>query len=260
MSRSEIIDMRFGEDEMLKRAKEINKKHSLVRILAEKNQYLRIGGNGYTAVSLDDSMPLSGYGQSNDLAIAEGLFSNKKNKPSPPGRAVPECQLQCWMIRKALQNEDKRSLKKVLTNAMCGFDEILFALDEVSLGEGKGTKRLDMLCVGKKNNQWHPIVVELKYERKADALVKQVTEYANELENHREKLNPLLEEITGKAPINEKIEKMVIFPAPITSKLHKRVLDTNKLYKEAKIHLVEFKMSYFFHPAGGADKRIRRFS
>lgn len=222
---------------------------SLVGTLAENDQYLRICGEGYRAVSLNDDTPLSGYGknQCRKLSTAEGFFSKRTNKPSAPRRYVPERQLQCWLIREALQKD--RSLKKALKKSLCGLDDILFALDEVSLGGGKSAKRLDMLCVGCKADQWHPLVIELKYDRKGPDLEKQVTEYANELEKHRANLDPLLEEITGKDVHGSEIVKMVIFPAPKTSKPHKTVSNTNKSYKDANILLVEFKISYsFFKP------------
>ena len=253
MSRGEIIRWRFNE--MLGMAEEINSyksdhKDGLVQLLAEEKKYLRICGEKFMPVSVAVATPLSGYGrgQCDSLEKALRRFEGKKANSVDPEtlKGKEERRLQSWGISMALQNG--RSLKNAFSEPLKEFEDILFALDEVSLGdsdhrndEGLGASRCDLLCLAKKNSQWYPLVIELKYKRMGKGLIKQVNRYAIELRNYRKELDPLLEAITGKQIARGDIQKMVIMPA--VSKEQKNnpsVKKTYREYEEAGIHLVEY--------------------
>jgi len=253
MSREDIIRWRF--EEMLRMAEEINSykcdhKEGLVQWLARNNKYLRICGEKFMPVSVAVATPLSGYGrgQCDSLEKALSRFEGKEANYVAPDtlEGKEERRLQSWSIRMALQNG--RSLKKTFSEPLKEFEDILFALDEVSLGdsdhrndEGLGASRCDLLCLAKKNSQWFPLVIELKYKRMGKALINQVNRYAMELSNYRKELDLLFEAITGKQVTRGDIQKMVIMPT--VSKEQKNnpsVKKTYREYEEAGIHLVEY--------------------
>lgn len=261
MGRKELISWRF--EKMLGMAKEINKNQDLVSGLAENNQYLRICGEKFMPVSLADETPLSGYGNG-QCTVLNTALGRLKTKPNFVEETTldrkGERRLQCWLIRQALNNG--RSLKKTFLTSLFGFDDILFVLDEVSLGDKNHPpiKRCDLLCVGLKNGQWHPVVIELKSQRIGDELVKQVISYAEELAEHRNELDQLFLEITGKSVVNGEFLKMVIFPEPKTSKLTHNLEETYRLFEEKGICLIEYKATgqgtFSFNSAGCSVGRI----
>ena len=262
MGRKEIISWRLKN--MLEMAKEINKNQDLVSTLAENNQYLRICGEKFMPVSLADCTPLSGYGNSPCAVLSSALEHFKTKEPNSVEKITldrkGERRLQCWLIRQALNNG--RSLEKTFSTSLFGFDDILFVLDEVSLGDKNHPpiKRCDLLCVGLKNGQWHPVVIELKNLRIGKELVNQVIEYAEEFAEHRNELDQLFLEITGKSVVKGELLKMVIFPEPKTSKLTKNLEETYRLFEEKGICLVEYKATgqgtFSFNPAGCSVGRI----
>lgn len=241
MSREEVICWRLGV-KMLAMAKEISSYPNLVLELAENNQYLRICGEEYMPVSLGEKSPLSGYGQGKCSNLSVALEQFKREKPNVIDPEIlknkGERRLQSWLIKNALLED--RSLKSCFSSAISYFDELLFALDEVSMGDVNHLPvgRCDLLCVGLKTGSWVPVVVELKSLRQGEKLVKQVTDYAKELASFRDQLDPLLEEITGKSVANSEIHKLVVFPAPKT--YSGRVKSTFRLYEDNSVYLVEY--------------------
>lgn len=253
MSREDIIRWRF--EEMLRMAEEIDNykydhKEGLVPWLAREDKYLRVCGEKLVPVSVAIDTPLSGYGSGQCGSLDEALmrFKEKKANFVEPKtlKGKEERRLQADIIRLALQNG--RSLKKAFRKPLNEFKDILFVLDEVSMGdsnhlneEGLGASRCDLLCLARKGEQWLPLVVELKYKRMGKALIDQVNRYVVELASYRKELDRLLEAITGKSVAKGDIQKMVVMPTVENAqKDNARVQKTYREFENAGIHLIEY--------------------
>jgi hypothetical protein len=261
MERDDIIKYRLAN--MLELAKKVNLEsrtsgRDLIMELAGHNQYLRICGEAFTPVSLAENTPLSGYGNGQCTSLSAALRRFNRD-PHPVSEETlkrkGERRLQNWLIREALRNG--RSLKQAFSQAMQGFDDIIFALDEVSLGDRfhKPINRCDLLCVVLKDGRWRPLVVELKNRRIGDELASQVVKYAAELARFREGLDPLLQEVTQKCVAGEEILTMVIFPQPGSYANRARLGATYQLFDG--IALVEYaphECGYSFFPAGACHR------
>ncbi len=180
---------------------------------------------------------MQGYSGSNVKSLATICGHFEKN-PKEPGRTVPEKELQAWMIREALLHN--LSLRHVLKGPFRNgdgspryFDDILFALDEVQLGDkyhpvplksgGAGSVRCDMLCVGIKDGTGYPILVELKSERQLRTLMKQLGNFASLVmhdDGLRKRFECLLQSACGRENVNNvdasQVLKSLVWPAPET--------------------------------------------
>lgn len=237
---------------------------------AQRNNYVRIGGESFRAVSLFDSYPLCGIGKSGSrkLATVLGHFEkavNSNSKRELNARVLDhkkERRLQCWLVREALLNDG--SLIKPLNLGKEHFDELWFALDEVSIGdkshpindlaaqitlspEQEGKKmnavRCDILAVGVIGKEVFPVVIELKSKRDKDRLQKQLNNFENLLKyKHFEPyFSDLLEACTG-LKINSNCRKIIIWPA-LNEKNNKTVTAIHK----NGIDLIEYSDSYGFN-------------
>lgn len=241
---------------MCEKAKKIASDETLVADLAWKDRYIRIGGNGFTPVSLAEESTLNGFGSGPCQNLNTALDRFEKHKASNACDKL-ERSLQGSLIRLALRN--KRSLKDVFVNLPTGINDILFAFDEISLGDKenaieetyyddnkrKSALRCDLLCVCELNGQWYPLVVELKYKRIGEDLIRQVCNYVEILSLFRNEVDELLEITTGKNVAGKDILKMVVMPEADTyftkkGLINANILNTYSLYKEKDVVLVEY--------------------
>ena len=184
MSVNELIAWRF--EQMAERAAKLSTEY--VKAYADDNKYVRICGESYRAVSLDDEYPLVGFssGGVSTLGTIEKHFSiNLLDGKLIEGKKE-ERRLQSYIIRKALQSS--RELVDIL-DLKDDFDELRFCLDEVSLGDRnkkvplkrgdqseEGIVRCDILAVGKETgeDEWTIVLIELKYKREMKRLKEQL--------------------------------------------------------------------------------------
>lgn len=173
------------------------------------NQYCRIRGESYRAVSLNDDRPLCGYsmkGHTSLEKIKEDFLCKPKDQETL--KNIYERKFQCFLIRNALQKN--RDLLEPLKLQNGPFKELHFALDEVSMGDKKNsvqyffpaeTKprivRCDLLAVGKINSKVVPVIIELKYSRSWKRLKEQLVNFACLLQHFRAEFDPLLKACTG---------------------------------------------------------------
>lgn len=174
--------------------------------LADKHQYIRIGGKGFRALSVSKEHPLIGYADSttNSLDTILSQFNKDGGLPSKPlEKEKEETRLQSLMIQHALDHENR--LDGIINCKSSGlddkFDEIHFVMDEVSLGDknnkvplavskkgepetSNGIIRCDILAVGIKGNEAHPILMELKGERLQGLLLDQLKNFSELITDH----------------------------------------------------------------------------
>lgn len=178
------------------------------------NWYVRICGNSYRAVSLYEDSPLMGFVKNNAKKFDTILNHFEKGEPGKINNGEkPERRLQCWLIKQSLQN--KLSLKTALSLDNKKYDDLLFALDEVSLGDRNHTPiiRCDILAVGIQNGNAFPVLIELKSNRAKEELVNQIDDFVDHINNLSKEFEELLSRCVNKpVRVSRKIGKMIIWP------------------------------------------------
>ena len=184
------------------------------------DKYIRICGESYRAVSLNEASPLMGFVKNNAKNIDTILDHFKKGEPSKiNGNGRPERKLQSWLIKQSLQN--KLSLKSALALDDEKYDDLLFALDEVSLGDNNHQPiiRCDILAVGLQNGNAFPVLIELKSARDKARLIEQLESFVHRIEQFRNEFEELLSNcVNKKVSASDKIGKMVIWPKNMTAR------------------------------------------
>ena len=217
--------------------------------------YIRIGGNGYTAVSLSDSSPLLGFGSgtSKNIDTLEKHFAKKPN-----GAIKSEKRAQAWLIKQALNNKvNKLDFKESLglrSNDI--YEKLFFALDEVSIGDrhNKPINRTDIIAVGIYSGVAYPVLIELKYGRHLTGkndLLPQLEEYAAEVKKFEREFKPLLHACAGIDVNLSRIGKIMVWPKSPSGE----VSDTVERCYEQKVTIIESNtanwsdnIAFLFHP------------
>ena len=179
----------------------------------EEDRYIRIGGNGYTAVSLDLERPLLGFasGPTTDIKMVVSHF--QKEPKNTLCRSTPEKRAQAWLIKQAIN--DNLNLKTYLGLDASIYDKLLFALDEVSFGDqdNKPIRRLDILAVGKCDGNHFPVLIELKSRRDLGRLLVQLQDYQDHLKRYKSEFETLLKACTGVKEVDlSKYGRIIVWP------------------------------------------------
>lgn len=218
MTREEIIKWRLAK---MREMAEKMKGRDLTA-LAKAGKYIRIGGEAYRAVSLNDDSPLCGFSDVKSMHL-ETIDNHFLNNIKPLDKDVlknkEERRLQCWLIKKALINN--RDIRSALDLNNSVYDELIFALDEISLGdknhpheekECPDIVRCDILAVGVKGSSAFPVLIELKSNRAMKVLETQLENFCKEIITHKIEFSSLLESCTGKKVRCDKPRKMIVWP------------------------------------------------
>jgi len=224
----------------------------------KEGRYTRIGGNGYRAISIAEKTPMQGfYEPGSTVKTMQKIDVHfNKGKVHVAQRSKPEASLQAWIIRHALQHN--LSLKKLLQGGgLDQFDDILFALDEVSLGDSNHkiplndnsevVMRCDILAVGiyNGNRKGHPILIELKWKRALKELFRQLDDFSNLISSEllASPFETLLGACVGIDVDCSKVYKCLIWP-PATGG---QSSETDKRLKEhSDISVFEYNINYDF--------------
>jgi len=166
----------------------------------KEDWYIRIGGNGFRAVSLDQKRPLLQIGPGTVRKIDTVYNHFKKFDPKELkelGRPTPEKCIQSIVIHQVLRIGNK--MKSILNVNKAECDELFFAFDEVSIGDihHPPVVRCDMLAVGLRKGIAYPVVIELKTERNTEVF-RQVKEFQTEILSFQSEFQALLNQALGK--------------------------------------------------------------
>jgi len=221
--------------------------------LSLEDAYIRIGGNGFRAVSVAETSPLASYGKSTASVKNWSTVCNHLdyNEPADINGTKEERRLQAYMIRRAIQTKEN-SLRELIGNKIGGveFDDILFAFDEISLGDQhqkvtfskpindktEGIIRCDLLCVGRRGDKGWPILVELKYDRQLARLFEQLDEFSLFVTDHYTKeFSELLMAATGVQVNCDKCYKVLVWPGD-----ENETDRTKKRLKESDVQVIEY--------------------
>lgn len=213
--------------------------------MAANCQYIRIGGAGFRAVSLDPKTPLSGYSDkpSNNLDTIFREFKELKPEPMKvePEKKEERC-LQRHIIKSALENG--RNLLVTLDCKNSHYDELLFVTDEVSLGK----VRCDLLALGKIGSNYYPVSIELKCRRDKKELLRQLEAFCVEIRKYGGLFSEIITTLTKRTDIKidtENPHKMIVWPladseARTTGHISPKAKDTRKEIWDNNVHLIEY--------------------
>jgi hypothetical protein len=240
-ARREIIRSRL--EGMARRAREAQA-HSAeqnAEVLARCDRYIRIRGEDFRAVSLAELAPLCGFHTRQGARNLETVYRHfALPRPTMAARLElkPERSIQCWLIKTALM--EGRDLRTPLGLNGAHYDDLVFALDEVSLGDKNHPPilRCDVLGVGRTGGRSFPVLIELKSRREKKTLMGQLSEFCSEIRIYRESFGALLEACTG-IPVNDlNCRRIIVWPRAKkdnpTSRAHLQSL------LEAGIDVVEY--------------------
>lgn len=225
---------------------------------ARNHRYIRVGGEEFRAVSLNDHTPLGRFVErkAKDLDAVKTHFSQVP--PEMDWTKKEERRLQCLLIREALiRNGDLLgALRPVgLRDGGWPFEELWFALDEVEI---VGEIRCDILAVGvDRNGTGIPVLIELKTSRAMKRLKEQVQDFCEVIRDYSDEFASLLEACTGKkVNASEPAVKMIIWPKPGLEN-NKTRASRKDLHAEG-IHIIEYDKKAYEHdgPRNSADLKM----
>jgi hypothetical protein len=207
-----------------------------IRELARDFKHIRLGGNGFMGVSLHWLSPLKGHSSAPAKSI-ETISSHFGKAVPIPDTDFPEQRLQGWLIREAMMNDRNLKIPLQLNSE---FDELVFALDEVSIGgrgvsvndlqlpvallDAKDAVRCDLLAVGRKGSDVFPVVIELKVDRKEKRLHDQLNNFAKLMVLFNRHFIDLLNEVVKDTDLKlseisyEKVRKIMVWPVSESGK------------------------------------------
>lgn len=201
---------------------------------ASKDQYIRINGEGVRAVSLADKSALCGYGKTSSHKVPKTAIEHFEFIPNDLVEKTfstkQERRMQSHLIKQALLNNRSLLGAGALSCLSEKFDELLFALDEVSFGDNNleiepddnehpKIVRCDILAVGIKDGDVFPVLIELKSVRSLQRLGAQLEYAAKDISCNSARISAmatLLSTVTRKKLNSysaDKICKILVWPA-----------------------------------------------
>jgi len=204
----------------------------------DKNDYhIRIGGDGFTAISLCDNYPLLAFNSKPVNSIDELQYYFENGKIENPGKSETEFRAQAWLIKQA--KNQKMSLRAGLgLQENPYYDEILFALDEVRISGEDSIKRPDILAVGVHGDKAFPVFIELKCKRKTKELLEQLEKYQAEVNQYKFEFSELLGQCIGRKVEVSNFGKFIVWPNTLSGKTSP-IVDTEGQCRQASITIVE---------------------
>lgn len=153
-----------------KMAKELNEQHKELFATEGEEAHLRGNIKSMSLISLSKDRPELGFSNLTTGRTIEDKLLRLKTKEL--GRSTPEKELQAWMIRTALKNE----------NHFLPFEnEIKFLTSEMALYENE--KRVVNDILGFKDGKLY--VIELKSDRNMQRLIEQVENFEKIIVNNK---------------------------------------------------------------------------
>lgn len=169
--------------------------------------HFRPTSKGVTLISLHPDRPQLGKGFKN-VMILKKKFEEKFQMhcvDRAPKRRTPEKRLQSFLIANAYCNARRLiNLERDSDGA-----ELFFVTDELSLPFASTKIVCDIIALQRDQ----PVVIELKTQRQKKQLVKQVTDYATLVEEHRELFGQLFSVILKrKIVLRRPCQRWIVWP------------------------------------------------
>src|SRR5664280_317916 len=150
----------------------------IMKALADKWIYIRVGGDKYRPVSIHPDNPCGSLklnGSQSEIGGTKSLNTALKNADAAapanakkPGNNKPEHVVQAGLIHHALQHD--MLLNGRLNGFSDFFDELIFVTDEFKAGK----IRADIIALGGKCGKYFPVFIELKAGRDFECVIQQL--------------------------------------------------------------------------------------
>ena len=191
-------------------------KQQIMKDLAEKWIYIRVGGDKYRPVSIHPDNPCGslkrldvsgseiGSTKSLDTALRiadEAAPANAKK----PGNKKPEHVVQAGLIHHALQHD--MLLNGRLNGFSDFFDELIFVTDELKAGD----IRADIIALGGKGGKYFPVFIELKGIRSFKRVLEQLRVAQQETAKVKSSFVKMLVKGTGKTAASISFDEYKLF-------------------------------------------------
>lgn len=187
----------------------------IMKKLAEKWIYIRVGGDGYRPISIHPENPCGSLkrqnGSGSEIGHTKSLNTALKNadEAAPaytkkPGNSKPEHVVQAGLIHHAL-------LHGMLLNGRLNgfsefFDELIFVTDELKAGD----IRADIIALGGKGGKYFPVFIELKSIRSM-RVIKQLIVAQQKAAEVKSSFVEMLVKGTGKTDESISFDKYMLF-------------------------------------------------
>lgn len=210
---------------------------------SSQDRYIRIGGLGYRAVSLSHSAPLCKH-SNGPVVKLDTIRKQFENPPKlmavDPDKKQERC-LQRYIIKASLTSN--RDMLKALSIIDGPYEELIFATDEVSLGD----VRCDILAVGKIDGTYYPVVIELKSNRDKSRLIEQLENFCVAITKYGVEFKKLLTLMTDRKELQidtDKPRKIIIWPvADSESKKDGKGFKSSVNAEVTRVNIVKEKIS-----------------
>jgi ribonuclease J len=191
----------------------------IMKQLAEKWIYIRVGGDKYRPVSIHPDNPCGSLlnrlnGSEREIGGTKSLDTALKNAEAAvpanakkPGNKKPEHVVQAGLIHHALTHD------MLLNDRFRGFseffDELIFITDELKAGD----IRADIIALGGKGGRYFPVFIELKGIRSFKRVLEQLRVAQQETAKVKSSFVAMLEKGTGKTGILfDEYKLLVVWP------------------------------------------------
>jgi hypothetical protein len=176
----------------------------IMKELAEKFIYIRVGGDKYRPVSVHFDNPCGSLkrrnGNEGEIGGTKSLGTALENASAAapantkkPGNRKPEHVVQAGLIQYALLHD--MLLNGRLNGFSDFFDELIFVTDELKAGD----IRADIIALGGKDGKYFPVFIELKGIRSFNRVLEQLRAAQQEMAKFRSSFVEMLVKGTGKA-------------------------------------------------------------
>jgi len=223
-------------------------KQKVMKELAKKWIYIRVGGNKYRPVSIHPDNPCGSLmkpnGSESEIASNKSLDMALKNtneaapaNTKKPGNKKPEHVVQAGLIHHALLHD--MLLNGRLRGFTDFFDELIFVTDELKAGN----IRADIIALGGKGGKYFPVFIELKGIRSFKRVLEQLKSAEQEAEKVRHSFVEMLVKGTGKTIESisfDEYKLLVVWPGAPSGKGNASLLKavTQNSFKSATGHLL----------------------
>jgi hypothetical protein len=171
-------------------------------------RYIRIGGNGFRAVSIHPDRPCGSLERDGrTLSVRKSIeraLADCDAHPKPVARNPsagpykPEHRIQAFLIRHALRNPQEFG-SLIRCNDL--FDSLEFVTDELRIDdEDVGAIRADMVALGQRGDTWIPVFIELKAGRDLKTVRKQLENIDRAAREFEPQFRELFSSSTGVVP------------------------------------------------------------
>jgi hypothetical protein len=201
-------------------------KQEIMKGLAEKFVYIRVGGEKYRPISIHFDNPcgslLRRSGNEGEIGGNKSLRTALENAiaaapadTKKPGNKKPEHVVQAGLIQYALLND--MLMQGRLNGFSDFFDELIFVTDELKAGD----IRADIIALGGKNGSYFPVFIELKGIRSFSRVLEQLRAAQQEMAKIRNSFVEMLVNGTGKATETisfDEYKLLVVWPGALSGK------------------------------------------